>query len=116
MPIDLKVNKEGVAIRFSEALDQTTAEDASRYSVQRWQYRWTANYGSKHYRVSDPSKEGHDDVDVNSAKLSRDVKTVLLKLEDLRPVMQMRIDFDLKSADGERIKSTIHNTVNRVGG
>ena len=53
-------------------------------------------------------------MNVLGATLSKDGKTILLKLEDLRPVMQMKIEMDIKSADGERIKATIHNTINRV--
>lgn len=103
-----------MAITFAEKLDRATAEDVGRYGVQRWNYRWTENYGSKHYRVSDPGKEGQDEVNVLAAVLSGDGKTVVLKIEDLRPVMQMRIDVDIKSADGERVKTTIYQTVNRV--
>jgi len=109
------VKKEGVELSFAEKLDAASAEDVGRYAVQRWNYRWTENYGSKHYRISDPSKEGHDDMNVLGATLSKDGKTILLKLEDLRPVMQMKIDLDIKSADGQRIKTTIHQTINRVG-
>ncbi len=114
LPIEMHVRREGVAITFAEKLDRATAEDVGRYGVQRWNYRWTENYGSKHYRVSDPGKEGQDEVNVLAAVLSGDGKTVVLKIEDLRPVMQMRIDVDIKSADGERVKTTIYQTVNRV--
>jgi hypothetical protein len=114
IPVEMHVTKEGVALTFAEKLDRATAEDAGRYAVQRWQYRWTENYGSKHYLLSDPKKEGHDDVNVLSAKLSEDGKTVLLKLEDLRPAMQMKIDVDVKAEDGGAVKTTIYSTINRV--
>ena len=45
-----------------------------------------------------------------------DGKTVVLKLEDMKAVMQMQIDLDIKSADGEQIKTTILETINRVPG
>jgi hypothetical protein len=114
LPIDLRVSKDGVAITFADPLDKASAEDVGNYAARRWNYRWTQNYGSKHYRVSDPAKEGQDDVVVTAASLSADGKTVLLKLEDLRPVMQMRIDLDIKAADGGRVKTTIHQTINRI--
>jgi len=114
VPIEMHVSKEGVALTFAEKLDRTTAEDVARYGVQRWQYRWTENYGSKHYRLSEPAREGQDEVNVLAAKLSEDGKTVSLKLEDFRPVMQMRIDVDVKAADGQTVKTTVYSTINRV--
>ena len=39
---------------------------------------------------------------------------VFLKLEDHRPVMRMRIDVDVKGADGQPVKTTIYSTINRV--
>jgi hypothetical protein len=114
IPIEMKVRHEGVELTFAEKLQRATAEDAGRYGVQRWNYRWTENYGSKHYRVSDPKKEGQDEVNVLSAKLEEDRRTVVLKLEDLREVMQMRIDVDVKGEDGAAVKTTVYSTVNRV--
>jgi hypothetical protein len=114
VPVEMHVRKEGVAITFAEKLDRATAEDVGRYGVQRWNYRWTENYGSKQWRVSDPSKEGQDEVNVVGAKLLEDGKTVVLKIEDLKPVMQMRIDVDVKGEDGGNVKRTIYSTINKV--
>ena len=114
IPIDMHVRREGVELTFAEKLDRATAEDPGRYAVQRWQYRWTENYGSKQYKVSNPAKEGQDEVNILAAKLSDDGKTVLLKLEDHRRAMQMRIDIDLKAEDGAAVKTTVYSTINQV--
>lgn len=114
IPIEMHVKKEGVELTFAEKLDRTSAEDKDRYSVSRWNYRWTENYGSKQYRVSDPKKEGVDEMNVVAAKLSEDGKTVLLRLEDMKQVMQMRIDVDVKEEDGGAVKTTLYSTINRV--
>ena len=87
---------------------------AGSIPVQRWQYRWTENYGSKQYKLSNPTKEGQDDVNILAAKLADDGKTLLLKLEDHRRAMQMRIDLDIKSEDGQPVKTTIYSTINQV--
>jgi len=114
IPLEMHVRKEGVAITFAEKLDKASVEDVGRYGVARWNYRWTESYGSKRYRVSDPNKEGMDEVNVVGAKLEGDGRTVLLKLEDLRPVMQMRIDVDVKTAEGEVVKTTVYSTINKM--
>ena len=73
-----------IRITFSEALDRSQAEDADNYNLQEWNYRWTQSYGSPHFKVSDPKKQGHDDVEVESASLSPDTKTVTLKVAPLK--------------------------------
>jgi len=66
--------------------------------------------------VNDPSRQGHDEVRIASAKLSADRKSVFLQVNDLKPVMQMRVDVSVKTADGQALKATVHNTINRVPG
>jgi hypothetical protein len=115
LPVDLKVRPGQIAITFSDPLDKSIAADADNYNVEQWNYRWTQNYGSRQFKVSDPKKEGHDPVEVQDASVSPDGKTVTLKIDNLRPVMQMKIQYSLKAADGSAVKSAIHNTINVVG-
>jgi glucose/arabinose dehydrogenase len=115
LPVGLNVVPGAVKITFSDPLDRKAAEDVDNYNVQQWNYRWLENYGSPHFKVSDPKKQGHDDVEVESATLSKDGRTVTLKIDGLRPVMQMRIAYTLRAADGAKVQSAIHNTINVVG-
>lgn len=115
-PAALHVKPEGIELTFTAPLDKETAADPDNYSINQWNYRWTQNYGSKHYKVSDPKVEGTDEVEIDDAVVSVDGKTVLLKIADLAPVMQMKIGFNLKAADGSPVKQTIHATLNTVGG
>ena len=64
--------------------------------------------------MAEPDKKGRDKVEVKSARLAADRKTVFLEIPDLKPVMQMRIKYSLKAADGSPVASEIHNTINRV--
>jgi hypothetical protein len=115
LPVDLRVRPNEIAITFSEPLSEKSVTDVDNYSVVRWNYRWTENYGSAHYKMSNPKLQGHDDMEVTSASLSPDGKTVTLRINDLKPVMQMKIVYNLKAADGTPVRSVIHHTINVVG-
>ena len=115
LPVDLKVRPGEVAITFSDPLAEKSASDADNYNVERWNYRWTENYGSAHYKVSDSKKQGHDPMEVESAHLSADGKTVTLKINNLAPVMQMKIQYNVKAADGTQVRNVLHHTINAVG-
>jgi hypothetical protein len=114
MPNELHVRRNGIELGFTDSLDRASAEDLQNYSVEQWNYRWTEKYGSDDFSVSDPQKKGHDAVNVRRAKLSPDNKHVLLEIADLQPVMQMKIKFAIKSADGAPVEWEIYNTINRV--
>ena len=116
LPTELHVRKDGLAITFSCALDAQTASDEQNYSVSQWNYRWSAKYGSDKYKPSSPNRVGTDDLDVASAKLQSDGKTVLLEVPKLRPVMQMAIQVHVNAADGSPIECEIDATINHVPG
>ncbi|HJO57429.1 MAG TPA: cytochrome c [Nitrospinaceae bacterium] len=114
IPTKLNATETGVLIGFSNALDRETATNPQSYSVERWNYRRTPNYGSQDYRVSD-GRKGHDKLYASEVLLSDDGKSVFLKIPDMKPVMQMEIKYNLKSRDGEWISQFIHHTVHVLG-
>ncbi len=112
MPKSVKVHENGVLVGFTQKLDKELAEDLGSWSLEQWNYQWTKKYGSKDFSVKDPAKIGHDKVEVVSARLADDGKSVFVKTrEPLAPVMQMKIHFDLETEDGEVLIGDVHNTI-----
>jgi hypothetical protein len=114
MPTSLHIHKDAVEIGFDQPLDPATAGDVGNYTVDQWNYRWTASYGSDDYSVADPSKKGHDKVAVAGVALSSDKKSVTLKIDGLVPVMQMKVKFKISAADGAPISFEVYNTINKI--
>jgi hypothetical protein len=115
LPTALHASADGLTLTFAEPLDRGAAEDIDNYNIEQWNYRWMKSYGSLHWKTSNPKEQGHDEVEIDEAKLSADGKTVTLKITDLAPVMQMKTSFTLKAADGSPLESEIHHTINAVG-
>ena len=112
--LDARVHPEGILLRFSDPLNRNVATNRDSYQVQQWLYRWTPNYGSQHYSVKDPEHQGQDTVMVTTAEISEEGRAVLLKIPDLHPVDQLKIDFQLQSADGHELKETVYMTIHRI--
>jgi hypothetical protein len=114
VPNELHVTDRGITIGFTSPLDTASAGDLQNYSIEQWNYRWTQSYGSGEYKVSDPQAKGHDAVEIKSVAVSTDEKRVTLAIEGLKPVMQMKITLNIKSANGSPVPKEIAHTINVV--
>ena len=114
MPTDFRAVPGGLELTFSQPLDPETAEDVGSYGIEQWNYKWSKEYSSPEFSVKEPTKQGRDEVEVESAKLLPDKKTVRLSIPEIKPVMQMQISVDVDTADGKNIKDTMWVTINAV--
>ena len=94
------------------ALDVRTGRE--NWSVERWNYRWTGQYGSKDYSVADPTRTGKDLMVLDAVKLSADRRTVSLTLPEMAPAHQMKITYRIKSADGKSANNEIYQTIHKI--
>lgn len=88
----------GVLLSFNEALDPKSATDPASYSVERWNYKRTFDYGSPHLKLD--GSPGQEWMVPSSAYLSKDGKSVFVGIPDMKPVMQMRTGWGLKGREG----------------
>ncbi|MEM9702270.1 MAG: hypothetical protein AAF907_07490, partial [Planctomycetota bacterium] len=99
-------------LEFNTPLDQASAEDVDSYSIEQWNYRWTAGYGSRNYHP-ETGEVGTQFAPVTAAKLSPDGRSVALTVPYLQPVHQLHLRIKTAAADGrpfeEEIYWTIHN-------
>lgn len=114
LPIAVKTMQNGILLTFTNRLKRNVAENPDNYAIQQWNYLWSQNYGSPEYRVSAPQVEGRDEVEVLSATLLPDQRTVFLELPVVKPVMQMGISYHLSALNGRNLKQTYYHTINAV--
>jgi hypothetical protein len=113
LPVAIHATKNGISLTFTNALDAKTAADPESYSVHRWGYKRTRNYGSRDYKAD--GSQGRDRVEVTGAKLSADKKSVLLQIDDMKPTMQMQIEYKIDAKDGAYLSHRIQNTIHAIG-
>ena len=112
----IKVVPGGVQLSFTQPLDKASAEDVQNWSGKRWNYIRSENYGSPEVWLSNPEKKGRENINITAAKLGADGKTVTLTIEDLRPVNQQSLKWDIKAADGTSIAQEIQETIHEIPG
>jgi len=114
-PIEFHAAKNGLLISFTEPLDKKEATDAENWGSEQWNYHWTQNYGSKEFSLKNPTVAKHDELQIKGVELSADAKTVLLQIDGLGPVNQIKTSYNIKSAAGKALKGDIYSTINVVG-
>lgn len=110
----VKVVKDGVQLSFTQPLDKASAEDVQNWSGKRWNYIRSENYGSPEVWVSNKDKKGRENIEITSAKLSDDGKTVTLKIADLKLANNQSLKWDLKAKDGTSIAQDIQHTIHEI--
>lgn len=106
LPVGLSATKDGMILRFTDPLDATSAATSANYQVKAWGLERTKNYGSPH--INERS------LNVTSAKLLDDGKSVAIILPDIAPTWCMEISYELKGGDGTAFKGTVNNTIHKL--
>ncbi len=111
LPVAVRAGQQGILVRFATRLDPASVRDASRLTLESWNYRRTSSYGSGHFKRD--GSAGHDRASV-ATHLSPDGRTLLVVVPDMRPVMQMQLEYDLRSATGTPLRNSLFLTVQSV--
>jgi len=106
LPVVLNATKRGVKITLSDPVTRASVKSGI-YSVKSWALKRSKNYGSKHYNT-----KGHK---VSNPRLSKDGLELTLDIENMGPVWQMEIRYQVTGKDGAKVKRTIHNTIHHLG-
>lgn len=110
LPNQFKAGKQGVVLGFDAALDPKMASDAANFTVKRWNYQRTEEYGSGHFKMDGTS--GEETMSAVASYLSADRKKVLLLVPQMAEVMQMEVSYKLIAADGKKMNDSFWFTVN----
>ena len=115
IPTALNIHEDGIRLSFAEPLDRELVAHPQRYAVNVWTYHWTKDYGSADYSAADPTKEGRDKLNVTAATVSEDGRSVFLAVDGLKPVMQLRVQAGLKTANGAELPVNYYGTIHELG-
>ncbi|MFT3878220.1 MAG: LamG domain-containing protein [Gemmatales bacterium] len=114
LPMELAAHTKGMMIKFSQPLDPDTASDVRRYGFSQWNYRYSGDYGSKFWSVTQPNREGTDTLKVTKATLQSDGCSVFLEIPHLRPAMQCQLTYDVRTKDQTPLSGDLYHTIYKL--
>jgi len=112
VPRSVRSDKRGILLTFDEELDEAIATSLSTYTVDRWNYVRSHNYGSGNYKLD--GTPGQETLPVTSAYLSTDKKSVFLGVPDMQPVHSMRLTYRVAAATETPLIQNAYLTVHEL--
>lgn len=109
LPRGFHVHQNGIRVDFTEPVDKTVAEDATRQFAQAWNYRYSAAYGSEEYSPSHRGAIGHDPWAVTRAVVLADRRQVFYEIPDLQPVNQLHLHLKVDAGKPLDLFLTAHS-------
>ena len=116
VPVGFHLYENGVSVKFAEDLDSGVAEQVDRHFVQVWNYRYSSAYGSPEFSPSHHGIPGHDPLEISSAYILDDGRTLFLELPELQPVSQLhlRLHVNAPTAAGQLDGHDLFVTAHRL--
>ena len=108
LPNDVAAMDKGILVKFDCAVDKTLAANPDNYSVERWNYKRTWDYGSAHYKLDGTT--GQEILTASAAYVSEDGRSVFVSVPGLSKCDQMHIGWNLKSATGAEMQNNAYFT------
>jgi azurin len=108
LPVEWHARDNGVMVRFLQPVDRSVAGQASQHFAQQWNYRYAQSYGSPEFSVRHPGEVGHDVLEVTSATVLADGRTVFFEIPQIVPSHALHLSVAVNPGARQEIHATVH--------
>ncbi len=108
LPIAYHAHQNGVLVTFTRPPDRAVAEVPKSHFAQAWNYRYGPAYGSPELSPRHPGILGHDPLEIRSATVLGDERSLFLEIPDLRPVNQLHLHLRVDDGPPQDLFATVH--------
>ena len=108
VPVGFEARDNGVLLRFNVPLDAGIAGTAAAHFAQCWNYLYSASYGSPEFSVLHSNTVGHDPLEIRSAQLLDDGKTLFIEIPQLLPANQIHLHISVTKDRAHDVFLTAH--------
>jgi len=107
-PVKYHVVENGVLLTFTLPIDPAIVARPENRFAQAWNYRYSASYGSREYSTRHPNVAGHDPLEIRSAHVLDDGKTLFLEIPEIQPVNTLHLRLEVDDGTPQELFATIH--------
>jgi putative heme-binding domain-containing protein len=108
LPVSFHTHQNGVMLRFSSPIDRDVAAKAAHHFAQCWNYRYSSAYGSPEFSTRHPGVRGHDSLEIRSAHVLQEGRSLFLEIPRVQPVNQLHLRLALGTEQRSDLFLTVH--------
>ncbi|MCI0640758.1 MAG: TIM barrel protein [Gemmataceae bacterium] len=108
LPNGFHVHENGIRVTFTRPVDRDVAGQMSSHFAQCWNYRYSAAYGSAEYSPRHPGVRGHDHLEIVTAHVAADGRSVFFEIPDIQPVNQLHLRLRVDAGPARDLFLTVH--------
>ena len=109
LPSQVRAHANGVWIRFTEPVAQTSEEIQKSAVALAWNYRYSPAYGSAEYSPSSPMTKGHDVLPIKAIHIMPGNKELFVEIPTIGRVNQLQIRVKPWQNNAKDVFLTVHN-------
>ena len=110
-PNSYKVFTNGIELGFTHPVDPQSIQSTS-FTVQAWNYRYSKNYGSPEFKISNPNQQGRDQWLVQSVRMLDGNRKLFLEIPELKVADQVAIGIKV-GAEKSKYDGTLYATIKK---
>jgi len=110
---DAKARAGRLELTFTEPINESML-NPSEWAASAWNYRWSKQYGSPHFKASDPEAEGIDTLEITKIDRSNDGKTLTVHVPNLQPCHTLKLEFSAAGADSNKLSGAVYFTIHEL--
>ncbi len=107
IPREIHAYQEGLVLKFDHELEPAQATDLVNYTVDRWNYKRSNQYGSGHYKLD--GTPGQESLAISCVFITEDHQSVFLGIPGMKPVDSLRVTFQVEPQHVQNAFLTIRN-------
>ena len=111
--LDAKARKGRLELTFNSPINESQL-DSSNFKATAWNYRWSKEYGSPHFKVSDPTVEGTDTWEIEEFDLADGGRKLVISVPELQPCHTLKLDFTVAGPDETKLSGPVYFTIHEL--
>jgi cytochrome c553 len=107
IPREIRAYQEGIVFKFDHELEDAQASKLANYTVDRWNYKRSNQYGSGHYKLD--GTPGQESLAISCVFITEDHQSVFLGIPGMKPVDSLRVTFQVEPENVQTAFLTIRH-------
>jgi hypothetical protein len=112
--LSAKARQGRLELTFNQPVNPTSLKDFSEWKAEAWNYKWSDQYGSPDFKVTEPGVPGTDVWKIADVEITDDGRKVLVKLPDLQPCHTLKLEFKVNGRNASSLSGPLYFTIHKL--